>query len=78
MARMLGRGVWYGVYCSCCNGPRSNRQEKAREKRHWRRELWPEGLLPAPLVDSSDCLHGCNGDCLESGSDRCTFICHTV
>jgi len=26
--------------------------------------------------DFSDCQHGCNGDCVDSGSERCTFICH--
>lgn len=29
-------------------------------------ETWPE----------YDCEHGCNGDCRESGSDRCSFTCH--
>jgi len=29
-----------------------------------------------PLVDLSDCRHGCNGACVESGSDRCDFTCH--
>lgn len=29
-----------------------------------------------PLVDPSDCRHGCNGMCVESGSDRCDFTCH--
>jgi hypothetical protein len=34
-------------------------------------------LLLDPLVDPSDCQHGCNGDCERlSGSDVCTFICH--
>lgn len=23
-----------------------------------------------------DCRHGCNGNCYESGSDRCNFTCH--
>lgn len=33
--------------------------------------------LPAdPLVDPSDCRHGCNGDCVESGSECCNFTCH--
>lgn len=26
--------------------------------------------------DPSDCRHGCNGDCVASGGDRCTFACH--
>lgn len=31
---------------------------------------------PIPGEDPSDCRHGCNGDCLEGGSDVCTFTCH--
>lgn len=27
-------------------------------------------------MDEPDCLHGCNGDCLTSGSDVCNFMCH--
>jgi hypothetical protein len=41
---------------------------------------WLErGLAQAegwPYWDFSDCQHGCNGDCVESGSDRCDFMCH--
>lgn len=33
-------------------------------------------LLPSPLEDLSDCRHGCNGYCVEFGSDRCNFTCH--
>ena len=29
-----------------------------------------------PLIDPSDCRHGCNGDCITSGSERCDFTCH--
>lgn len=76
MARMLGRQVWYGVFCSCCNGPRSVKQERLREKRTLARELLPAGKLSTPLGDSSDCRHGCNGDCLTSGSEVCNFTCH--
>jgi hypothetical protein len=76
MARMLGRQVWYGVFCSCCNGPRSVKMERAREKRAFARELHPEGLLPSPLDDPTDCGHGCNGECLAGGSESCTFVCH--
>ncbi len=39
MPRMLGRGVWYGVFCRGCNGPRTVKVERLREKRAWRREL---------------------------------------
>lgn len=34
---------------------------------HWHSE-W--------MTDRSDCEHGCNGDCVVSGSSRCTFTCH--
>lgn len=39
-------------------------------------------LLGIPLDDpdvepEADCRHGCNGDCLESGSETCNFTCHT-
>ena len=76
MARMLGRQVWYGVFCSCCNGPRTVKAERQREKRAMARELLPAGKAPSPLGDSSDCRHGCNGDCLTSGSEVCNFTCH--
>jgi len=39
MARMLGRKVWDRVYCSCCNGPRTVKAERQREKRELAREL---------------------------------------
>lgn len=29
-----------------------------------------------PFIDPSDCQHGCNGACVEGGSDRCDFTCH--
>ena len=29
-----------------------------------------------PLWDPSDCEHGCNGDCVACGSERCNFTCH--
>lgn len=32
--------------------------------------------LADPLLDTADCQHGCNGDCMQSGSDVCTFSCH--
>ena len=76
MARMLGRKVWYGVFCSCCNGPRSVKVERAREKREIARELRPEGLLPTAERDDGHCIHTCHGECLEGGSEACTFACH--
>lgn len=39
MARMLGRKVWDRTPCSCCNGPRTVKVERAREKREMAREL---------------------------------------
>jgi hypothetical protein len=78
MARMLGRQIWYGVVCSCCNGPRSVKQERLREKRALARELLPGGKLPTPLDDPVDCRHGCNGDCHADGSEVCNFTCHPV
>ncbi|MCC5574498.1 hypothetical protein IMZ11_02435 [Microtetraspora sp. AC03309] len=36
--RLLGRKTWYGVPCSCCNGPREVKVERVREEREWRRE----------------------------------------
>lgn len=26
--------------------------------------------------DPSDCRHGCNGECVATGSGRCNFTCH--
>lgn len=65
MARMLGRGVWYGVFCRCCNGPRTVKVEKLREKRRWQRELrdwwddWdcPEDQLYDPPLSPSPGEH---------------------
>ena len=33
-------------------------------------------VIPAAMIDLSDCQHGCNGDCVASGSDVCTWLCH--
>lgn len=78
MARMLGRKVWDRVYCSCCNGPRSVKVERGREKRQMARELRPEALLPTAEPDDGDCIHGCNGGCVYGGSERCNFTCHQL
>ena len=32
----------------------------------------------AMYEDEGDCQHGCSGDCVGSGSERCTFVCHEV
>lgn len=51
--------------------------QRAYEKRRFRRSLLPEGELPAPGDDLSDCRHGCNGDCLQhSGPSECGYACH--
>jgi hypothetical protein len=39
MARMLGRQAWDRIPCSCCNGPRSVKTERQREKRETAREI---------------------------------------
>lgn len=78
MPRMLGRKVWDGVFCACCNGPRGVKVERAKEKRALARELRPEGLLPIAEADDGDCVHGCNGACVYGGSDVCNFTCHDL
>ena len=56
---------------------RKTKYRKAAEKRSWRRTEIPQPPAPLdPLEDPSDCVHGCNGDCEVSGSDRCSFTCH--
>lgn len=58
---------------------RSVRSRKARENRQWRRDIPEEiRLLPddGDLDPIRDCHHGCNGDCVVSGGERCTFTCH--
>lgn len=77
MARMLGRKVWDRVFCACCNGPRSVKAERAREKRQFARELLPEGELDVATDIWRDCRHGCDGECLTSGGpDACVYTCH--
>jgi hypothetical protein len=69
-----------------------HRVERRREQRDFSREVaaLPDDLTEGrerriaqygwetgePGYDWSDCKHGCNGDCLTGGSDRCTFVCH--
>lgn len=59
-------------------GPETPRHRRKTDKRVLRRYV--ADLLatePAtPLLDPSDCRHGCNGACVEGGSDRCDFTCH--
>lgn len=70
--RMLGAKTRYGLPCLCCNGPRSVRAEKAREKRELVRELHLEGESPK----EAQCAHGCTGECASTGSQACNFTCH--
>lgn len=38
---------------------------------------WSDWLSPEDsLYDTGDCRHGCNGDCVASGSEVCSFTCH--
>ena len=82
MARMLGRQVWYGVFCSCCNGPRSVKAEKVREGRRWRREWQYEDVGEPVLDDPTMCRHACHGECMTAlcgaygERDGCSFACH--
>ena len=32
--------------------------------------------IAAAESDDGDCQHGCNGDCVVSGSEVCSFTCH--
>ncbi len=61
-------------------GPDTPRRRRKAERAALRRYVTAElGTEPAdPLVDPSDCQHGCNGDCVtsEHGSERCDFTCH--
>jgi len=60
----------------CSGAVTSTRRRKRAEKREFARQLLSEGLLTLPLGDPTDCVHGCNGDCVSSGSDVCTLACH--
>lgn len=89
MARMLGR-IAIG-YDHDLGTERDTRTAKLIERRMFRREVdvYPDDLSEGPErrvaqygwetgepgYDWSDCRHGCNGDCLDGGSDRCTFTC---
>ena len=44
------------------------------EAREFRRSLLP---APEPDGDETDCMHGCNGDCLVFlGESDCLYVCH--
>ena len=87
--RMLGdmRQSWCR-HCRAQPGPdcpdwgHSTRGAKRREQRAVRDET---SLLVVPSareadldrrLTGGDCRHGCNGDCITSGSERCDFTCH--
>jgi hypothetical protein len=70
-----------GYKCRCCREYNTTQRRKNAERRELAAELasgadgeWLAGT--GPLMDSPDCRHGCNGDCVVSGSDRCDFTCH--
>ncbi|GHE47169.1 hypothetical protein GCM10017673_56240 [Streptosporangium violaceochromogenes] len=61
----------------CAGAASSTRRRKRAEQREFARSLLPEGELPAPGDDPSDCAHGCNGDCLTYvGEHECGYACH--
>jgi hypothetical protein len=81
--RMTGRARRWRPWWSPDQSPRGNAHEKRTTKRVEQRRFLARLLddltrdaPPSPLDDLSDCEHGCNGDCLSPGSDRCNFGCH--
>lgn len=81
---MAGRAA--NRHGSCCGAPPgidcsdyglSVKGQRRVEDVLWRSTEVPLPPAPAnPLADLSDCVHGCNGNCVESGSERCNFTCH--
>jgi hypothetical protein len=48
-------------------------------KRRWNRHDVPDrdDLVDEDTVGfDADCRHGCNGVCVVTGSEKCTFTCH--
>lgn len=83
MARMLGhlrRGGCSNSRCRSCHEEDTTRWRKRVEARQWlAAEGWlPDGALPLPGTDESDCRHGCNGSHVVAGypSNRCGWQCH--
>lgn len=82
MTAMLGRilyRTWTGCnpHCRSCSRPRyRNKAMRAREKAETVEDLDVRASVEThdPLVDTSDCRHGCNGICNPFG--QCTFLCH--
>lgn len=83
-APMAGRAA--NRHGSCCGAPPgpacvdhalTGGEQRRFEDAAWRRAEVPQpAAAPDLLADLSDCRHGCNGDCVESGSERCDFTCH--
>jgi hypothetical protein len=83
-APMAGRAA--NRHGSCCGAPPgidcADYSKTVKDQRHiedawWQRTEVPQPAVPAvPGEDPSDCLHGCNGDCVDSGSECCDFTCH--
>lgn len=91
MANLLGKGIWarrpkVGLWIGAgCAVPRRTRSaQRHHERRAWQRNDQEPYLYFNPRfqreddydADPSDCRHGCNGDCITSGSERCTLTCH--
>ena len=86
MARMLGRArtrlidprddEWFTDATGARRGQRHRERQELRELAPVADDEWLAAI--DPLIDPSDCRHGCNGDCivLGSGSDVCDFLCH--
>ena len=83
-SKMLGHYSWGpgGYKCRCCKAD-STRYRKVAERRELARSLmagtdaeYLRTLGPCFTDVGVDCQHGCNGMCVESGSEQCTFVCH--
>ena len=71
---------------SCCGRPPgidcsdyglTVKDQRRLEDTWWRRTEVPQPDPPVgPMEDLSDCVHGCSGMCVDSGSERCNFTCH--
>jgi hypothetical protein len=81
---MAGRASTH--HKSCCNSKPgldcADWTVPARYQRKLESAWWQRTEIPQPAAavvpgdDLLDCAHGCNGDCIVSGSDRCNFTCH--
>lgn len=83
-APMAGRAA--NRHGSCCGAPpgidcsdfgKTVKGQRRIEDAWWQRTEVPQpGVPTAPGEDLSDCMHGCDGGCVESGPERCDFTCH--